>query len=223
MNQEISMGMAHRAPDPRYNRKHVVSHHALERFRERVEEDLKARPNSDLSNLLDEKVCQATNVYTVRDPRAPDEVTTLAELDMRSGVYYAVVRSETIITVLDESMVKENYNLSYQPALNASFATDENAKKLRELQTKLQQQQPRKLSPRDQAILTGAIAPPTPPGQTPLETAGVKHAIALKRYRDCELAVARLKEDLAKAEAALQEAGEQRAAATAALTALIEG
>lgn len=219
------MGMAHRAPDSRYTRTYDVRLHALERFRERVDEDVKARSNHDLSNLLDEKVCQAQNVYTVRDPRAPEALTKLHEIDLRSGIYYAVVRDNAVITVLDEHMVKDNYDLAYHSPVNASFATEENAKKLRELQTKLQQQGPRKLTPRDQAVLTGALPPPAPTTstQSPLEAAGIKHAVALKRHRDCELAVARAKEDLAKAEAALQEAHEQRAVAMQELNALVTG
>ena len=105
------MGMANKAPESRYVRKHNISHHALERFRERVEEDVKCRSNHDISNLLDEKICQATQVYTVRDPRAPEAITKLHAIELRSGTYYAVVREGTAVTVLDETMVKDNYSM----------------------------------------------------------------------------------------------------------------
>jgi hypothetical protein len=214
------MGMARQAPEPRYIRKHNISHHALERFRERVEEDVKCRSNSDISNLLDETICQATGVYTVRDPRAPEAITKLVEIDLRSGTYYAVVRDGTVITVLDASMVKDNYDLSYAPTLNAPFAD-----KLRDLQLNLA---PRKLTPKEQAIASGALpppalVPPVPPAPSPLEVAGVEYARAEKRYAECERALQNAKDELARASAALADAGEQRTDAMKKLMTLATG
>lgn len=196
------MGMAHQAPAPRYVRKFVVTHHALERFRERVEEDVKCRSNNDVSNLLDEKVCQAKAPYTVRDPRAPDQLTELYEIELRSGTYYAVVRSKTIVTVLDENMVRNNYELSYASPINAPFAD-----KLRDMQVALQ---PRKLTPKEQMIAAGALPPPAPASPSPLEVAGSEYALAEKNYADCERAVLAAKDMLERAEAALVEANVRR-------------
>jgi hypothetical protein len=198
------MGMANKAPEARYVRKHNISHHALERFRERVEEDVKCRSNHDVSNLLDEKICQATNVYTVRDPRAPEAITKLHEIDLRSGTYYVVVRDGTAVTVLDATMVKDNYSLeNWKPTLNAPFTKDA----LRSIQAT----PPRKLTLTDEAIMRGDLPPPKPVAPSasepsPIEAAGIAYAQALKHKNDCELAVLRARDGLAQAETTLQDA-----------------
>lgn len=212
------MGMANKAPEPRYVRKHTISHHALERFRERVDEDVKCRSNYDIGNLLDEKICQAANVYTVRDPRAPEAITKLHEIDLRSGTYYAVVRDETAVTVLDEAMVKDNYSLeNWKPTLNAPFTKDA----LRSIQA----MPLRKLTPIDEAIMRGDLPPPkpSPPASTPLEAAGVEYARALRAKRDAQDTLDRATAQVAQAEAALKVATEAVAATQQALEALALG
>jgi hypothetical protein len=215
------MGMANKAPEARYVRKHSISHHALERFRERVDEDVRCRSNHDISNLLDEKICQATNVYTVRDPRAPEAITKLHEIDLRGGIYYVVVRDGTAITVLDETMVKDNYSAeNWKSTLNAPFTKD--ALKA------IQATPPRKLSPVDQAIMRGdlpspKLALPAASTPSPIEAAGVAYANALKHSHDCERAVSRAAEDLAKAQEAAQNASDKLAEITATLINLATG
>ena len=201
------MGMANKAPEARYVRKHNISHHALERFRERVEEDVKCRSNHDVSNLLDEKICQATNVYTVRDPRAPEAITKLHEIDLRSGTYYVVVRDGTAVTVLDATMVKDNYSLeNWKPTLNAPFTKDA----LRSIQAT----PPRKLTLTDEAIMRGDLPPPKPvtppaPEPSPIEAAGIAYAQALKHKNDLELAWTEAQEASRRAAAAVEEANQK--------------
>jgi hypothetical protein len=202
------MGMANKAPDARYVRRFNITSHALDRFRERVDEDVKARSNFDVGNLLDEKVRQATHVQTVRDPHAPELITKLHEIEVRSGTYYAVVREDAVVTVLDEEMVKTNFKMAnWKPALNSPFTRET-----------LGTVQPTARKPP-----TIASTPPPVPVQSPLEATGVAYAQALKHKHDCEQAYERTKNSVKQAEAALQVANEQLADLTKALMNLATG
>lgn len=221
-----------------YQRKFNISVHALERFRERVDEEFRYRDDVDLGNLLDEKLKHPENKYTVRDPRAPEEVTQLFEIMLRrSGPYYVVVRNETAVTVLDPDMAQRNFAESWKPTLNTPFSDKLNAvsvklaksedvkKTLKELQQQPSAFQP---TPTDEAILRGDLQPSAPSTAevyqpTPLEAAGAEYARTLKRCRDAEQAVERAKREVEEREAALQEAREQRDAAQQKLTTLAEG
>ena len=209
--------MANKAPESSYTRKYSISNHALERFRERVEDDVRCRSNADIGNLLDEKVCQATKTHSVRNRRAPEAITKLHAIELRSGTYYAVVRDATVVTVLDENMVKDNYELSFQPVLNAPFAD-----KLRDMQ-----RQTLKLTPQEQVVMLGGPLPKKPTlaekhEPSPLEAAGIKHARALKRVRECERAVAQAEEALNRAVVEQAAAYDQRDEAMRELTALVQ-
>jgi len=105
-----------------YKRKYTISQHALERFRERVEDEYLHRDDHDLMNLLDEKLRGARQKWDVRDPRAPAHVTKLYEISTRKvGVFYAVVRDETAVTVLDKDMAANNFAGQWSPILNLPF------------------------------------------------------------------------------------------------------
>jgi hypothetical protein len=206
------MGMANKAPDARYVRRFNITSHALDRFRERVDEDVKARSNFDVGNLLDEKVRQATYVQTVRDPHAPELITKLHEIEVRSGTYYAVVREDAVVTVLDEEMVKTNFKMAnWKPALNSPF-TRETLSAVQPVPSAA-----RKPSP------TLASTPPPVPVQSPLEATGIAYAQALKYKHDCEQAYERAKSGVKQAEAALQVADEQLADLTKTLMNLATG
>lgn len=87
-----------------------VSDHALERFRERVEEEFTHRGNDDLADLLNSRLRASVLVRDVTDPRVPDSVTTLYLFECRTGErLVAVVRDLCVITVLDDWMARNNY------------------------------------------------------------------------------------------------------------------
>lgn len=87
-----------------------VSDHAMERFRERVEEEFVHRNHDDLSDLLNARLRSAVLVRDVIDPRVPDLVTTLYMFETRAGTrQVAVVRESCVITVLDDWMARNNY------------------------------------------------------------------------------------------------------------------
>lgn len=87
-----------------------VSAHALERFRERVEEEFTHRADDDLADLLNARLTAPISVGDVVDPRAPDTVTRLYSFECRTGTkLVAVVRDRNVITVLDDWMAQNNY------------------------------------------------------------------------------------------------------------------
>lgn len=209
-----------RAPN-NYQRKFDIREHAIERFRERVDEEYRCRSDHDLGNVLDEKLKQAMRRFSVDDPRAPGKLTILVEIETRTNTFYVVTRGIAAITVLDPSMAKTNFAVWTPLDERGNFVAD------------VQATPPRlSFTPIDQARLRGDVLPALPPtseialpsyGSAPeftlLEKAGLAHARALKRHKDCELAVTRTKQTLVKAEADLEEA--KTALATAA-TELLE-
>jgi len=87
-----------------------VTDHALERFRERVEEEFTHRSSDDLADLLNARISNAVRSGNVTDPRAPDAVTTLYLFECRTGTsLVAVVRDRHVVTVLDDRMAQNNY------------------------------------------------------------------------------------------------------------------
>lgn len=105
-----------------YKRKYNISTHALQRFRERVDDEFRHRDDRDLMNLLDDKLRATDKKFDVRDPRAPGEVTKLYEISTRkAGTFYAVVREETAVTVLDKEMAANNFAGQWEPILNLPF------------------------------------------------------------------------------------------------------
>ena len=87
-----------------------VSDHALERFRERVEEEFAHRGNDDLADLLNSRLRAPVLARDVVDPRVPESVTTLYLFECRNGArQVAVVRDGCVVTVLDDWMARNNY------------------------------------------------------------------------------------------------------------------
>jgi hypothetical protein len=219
-------------PSRSYKRRFMISRHALDRFRERVDEEFRHRDDDDLGNLLDERVQHAEFTYQVRDPRAPDAITTLRSVACRHATYYAVVRSGTVITVLDEEMARNNFDGQWSPILNAPFEV------LRGLKIPPQVpalpaaaivaalpaaaslepvQSPPPSTPTPPLLLTPLLSPtpplsptpttpPPPPPSDPLAEAGAAYARARKRRHACAAEVAALKEQLDRATEALLEA-----------------
>lgn len=179
-----------RVPPRHHKRRYTISKHAIERFRERVDEEFRHRDDEDLANLLDERVHHADTNHEVRDPRAPDEVTTLRSVSCRDATYYAVVRNATVVTVLDEEMAKNNFDGQWKPILNNPFGV------LRDL----------KLAPTTPpAPVTPSVSDPEPAAD-PLAEAGVAYARARRRKHECAEAVATLRAELERAAEALCEA-----------------
>ena len=82
-----------------------ASDHALERFRERVDEEFTHRSSDDLADLLNARLRSALLVRDVTDPRMPEAVTTLYLFECRTGArQVAVVRESCVVTVLEEWM-----------------------------------------------------------------------------------------------------------------------
>lgn len=106
------MGKARQAPAAAYVRRFGITAHAIERFRERVDEEFAHRPDVDLGNLLDERIRQAdaeeiTDTVGVKD----GSPAMVYRIQNRSGAqsYYAIVRNNIVVTVLDESMLEKNF------------------------------------------------------------------------------------------------------------------
>jgi hypothetical protein len=211
-----------------YRRKFTISVHAVERYRERVDEEFRHRDDQDLGNMLDEKLQHPESKQTVRDTKAPEEVTQLFEIVMRTGSnYFVVMRNDTAVTVLDPSMVKTNFiEGTWKPALNTPFSGD--------ALKKIQATGPRRLTSQAQAIarVDSAVPPKTAeialpvhgaaPEYSPLELAGITHARALKRCREVDLALERAKREVERLEADKLTAKAEHEAAHAKLTELVE-
>ncbi len=233
MTKEIPMRSISRSDRPQssYQRKFTISLHALERFRERVDEEFRHRNDNDLGNLLDEKMRHPQQQYTVRDPRAPEDITQLLEIVMRqTGMFYVVVRHATAITVLDPDMAKRNFADTWKTTLNTPFNNESLKQVMRDVQTA--PAPALKLTAVDKTML-GHVGPApcaeivlplhsTAPEFSPLELAGFTYARAMRHCREKEQALERAKREVAKLEVETQEAAAARDAAHAALTALVE-
>ncbi len=190
-----------RVPPRHHKRRLTISKHAIERFRERVDEEFRHRDDEDLGNLLDERLNRAEFNYQVRDPRAPDDITTLRSVACRHATYYAVVRHETVVTVLDEEMARKNFDSQWSPIMNNPFEV------LRGLKIASPPQSPAAPITAAPIATAPAEAPAPPPAAAdPLAVAGAAYARARKQRRECESAVAAIKADLERATEALLEA-----------------
>ncbi len=178
-----------RPPTKEHKRKFTISDHALARFRERVDEEFRHRDDLDLGNLLDAKLRQAEFRYTVRDPRAPNEITQLYSVACRRATFYAVVREVTAVTVLDEQMAKNNFSGVWTNVLNAPFADA------------LKDVKPAAPPPGRLGVAAPAATTPDP-----VEVAGIAYARALKHVQTCTAARARAATLLAEADMAVGEA-----------------
>lgn len=179
-----------RVPPRHHKRQLTISLHAVERFRERVDEEFRHRDNEDLSNLLDERLRHSEFSTHVRDPRAPDEITTLRSVACRDATLYAVIRSATVVTVLEEEMARNNFGQppAKNPVPNTPFAV------LRDL----------KIAPTPPAaaavVPEPAATPPIP--ADPLAEAGVAYAMARRHRHTCA-------ENVTALNAALERANEE--------------
>jgi len=213
-----------RVPARHYKRRLTISEHAVERFRERVDEEFRHRDDEDLANLLDERLSYAEFTYQVDDPRAPEAVTTIRSVACRHATYYAVVREDTAITVLDEEMARNNFDPwipvlvtpqglkllapSRLPALPAAIAPqalpaptvagDPHATVTTVGGAEAQ------AAPRDDASPAPDACPALP--ADPLAEAGVAYARARRHQHACEAAVAAIKAELDRATETLLEA-----------------
>jgi hypothetical protein len=167
-----------RVPARHYKRRLTISEHAVERFRERVDEEFRHRDDNDLANLLDERLGYAEHTYQVHDPRAPQAVTTLRSVACRNATYYAVVRDETAVTLLDEQMVHNNFD----PWIPVEVT-------------------PHGLKTLTPPLLPASLAPQQ--AGDPIAEAGVAYARARQQQYACKEVVAALKAELDHAYEAL--------------------
>jgi len=222
------MSRTDRGQHQTYRRKFTISAHAIERYRERVDVEFQARDDQDLGNMLDEKLQHPESKQTIRDPKAPEEITQLFEIVMRTGSnYFVVMRNDTAVTVLDPSMVKTNFaEGTWKAALNTPFTGD--------ALKKIQAAGPRRLTQVEQAIARGNVPPPaktveialptrgTAPAFSPLELAGMANARALRRCREVDVALERAKREVERLEADKLTAQTERDAAQVKLNELVE-
>lgn len=118
------MAKASKAPDPTYVRRFTITRHALERFRERVDEEFGSRNDIDLGNVLDERVHHSKDVSPIDDPSS-SKPTSLHGIRNRSGSskYYAIVRDGHVVTVLDQAMIENNFQTgTWKRPINKPFA-----------------------------------------------------------------------------------------------------
>ena len=181
-----------RIPPRHHKRAFTISKHAIDRFRERVDEEFRHRNDDDLGNLLDDRVRHAESNYQVRDPRAADAITTLRSVACKHETLWAVIREQTVVTVLSEEMARNNFQDQWAVVLNTPFAA------LRDLKLPVVAPPP-KPAPAPAAVTTAAPA-------DPLAEAGVAYARARKRKHACAEAVARLTAELERADVELREA-----------------
>lgn len=201
-----------RVPPRHHKRTYTISKHAVDRFRERVDEEFRHREDEDLSNLLDTRVKHAESSYEVRDPRAPDEITTLRSVACRHATYWAVVRASTVVTVLDEEMAKNNFNGQWATVLNTPFAALRDLK-LPPVVVKMEGKNAvvKNGAEIDQAkaALAARSAAELTPLPDPLESIGVAYARARKRAHMTVQRVAVLRAELECAEVEVREAAHE--------------
>ncbi len=198
-----------RVPTRYYKRRLTISEHAIERFRERVDEEFRHRDDEDLANLLDERLSYAEFTYQVDDPRAPNAVTTIRSVACRHATYYAVVREDTAITVLDEEMAHNNFD-PWIPVL----VTPQGLKLLAPSRlpalpaASVQQALPAPTAEDPPAPVVGETEAPATSARPadPLAEAGVAYARARRHQHACEAAVAAIKAELDRATEVLLEA-----------------
>lgn len=169
-----------------YSRTYVITKHAIERFRERVDEEFSARSDGDLGNLLDERVRVATDKTVITDLEECDRPTFVHAITNRDGkIYYAIVRDLTVVTVLDQEMLEVNFSSGRwkKGGFNTPFAAA--AKTLRGLVVEEPAERPAPKPPDppepDIAKLGAAVA------QRMLEAAVAQAAVADMQARIVEL------------------------------------
>lgn len=97
LGAEEIMGQSWKAPPSTRLFHFHISEHAVERFRQRVDEEHRARDNRDLAMLLDERIWvayQAGQVQTIVDTESPKEMTKLVQIESRSGATQYVLMRE---------------------------------------------------------------------------------------------------------------------------------
>ncbi len=118
------MGMANRAPKERRDTHFKISKHAIGRFRERVEEEHLSRDDRDLELLLDERIRVGKKLDMV-DNVADKAASTIYEFTNQraTAIYYALVRDNTVVTVIDEAMGRQNMSTGqWSMRFNSPFA-----------------------------------------------------------------------------------------------------
>lgn len=137
----ISVDAAVNAQRSSYGFRYWISSHAVDRFRERLGEDNKARVDWEVARVLDERL-KSAKLAIVRDTDAPDVDTTIAAIESRNGnKCYVVLRPHNpleprvriiggptgqpglcAITVLTSEMATNNYSRGQWKVVNRVLA-----------------------------------------------------------------------------------------------------
>jgi hypothetical protein len=106
------MAKAHKPPAATYQRKFRITSHAIERFRERVDEEFKSLGDAAAGNLLDERIrfgSEERYIDHSNEGRYAAETSIAYKLENRNGSScYAIVRDNVVMTVLSPEMVDAN-------------------------------------------------------------------------------------------------------------------
>lgn len=99
-----------------------VSSRSVGAFREVLGRDWIVKSDRDIRDRLLEDLRALTPKWTVTDIHAPHEPTAVFELAAPGGIRYAVVRDETVITMLSEDQVARNLKGNWIPAGSTTAA-----------------------------------------------------------------------------------------------------
>jgi hypothetical protein len=204
------MGQANRAPKPFYERKFQISKHAVERFRQRVDEEFASRPDYDLMNLLDERIQNAQRSEDVIDHNHKDATTTLFVIEDRRGRRaLAVVRENCCVTVLDEEMLADNVaKKTWTRALHTPFKDA-----LAGVKPVSKAVLAPETGPAHDAVLVKRRVTPEPEAIDPVVVAGIAHAKALQAERVATVRMLDAERELEAARQSLEIAKDRRARA----------
>ena len=185
--------------------KELSREHAVERFRERVDEEFTARSDNDLKNLLDDRIQHAERMVKVIDHKDGGTLKHVFYIQNRNGkTNLAVVvidqsRVGRCVTVLDENMFDQNI-------LNKSWTLPAE-----------------KLENRPFESLSVVTTVPNPSSSTPsftpgptqrdLEAAAIRHANALRKETMLARHILGLEDALAEAKRELESAKDESARA----------
>lgn len=96
-----------------YQRKYLISSHALERYRERVDHEHIGSPDWFLGDLLDRRLkdTASSDWEPINDKRALGAKSFIVRcLTSRDDAkYYAVIRDNTVVTILSDEMALKNF------------------------------------------------------------------------------------------------------------------
>lgn len=127
------MGMAYQAPPTRREFRYQITKHAIDRFRERVEEEFVHRDDIDLARLLDDRLRAAVdggNYTDIKDPSTPTGEARVVRIESRVGTtQHVVLRPDkgvasgyAAITLVTDAQARNSYATGKWTIPNRPFA-----------------------------------------------------------------------------------------------------